>query len=935
MKKLIGVGAFFCLILTQPQLLQASHIRAADVIVEPVCGTTYTYNITVTAYLNSASGTLFGSHGTIYFGDGSTLTMSGITATARPDLGDNVSVATYTTTHTYSSAGTYTISYLENHRNEGILNIDDSKDVAYVSSVTVIVNSTNQCNHYPVLSIPPVDRGCSGVIFYHSPGAYDEDGDSLSYELTIPKATTTTSAGYTAPNDASFYTNYNTGNEAGTGTPTFGIDAYTGLVTWDAPGAVGEYNIAFEVVEWRKNSSGTYTVLSTTVRDMQIVIEDCDNNRPELTLPADTCVVAGTTLEATITGTDPDNDAVKIEVISQVLELDESPATFSPEPAFTSTLPASVTFTWNTVCAHVRQQAYQVVFRITDDPDDGASLVTYQTWEITVIAPAPTWTDATLDVTNRASILTWDAYTCTEADSMQVWRRVDSYAYTPGYCDIGLPGYAGYHLIATVPITETTYTDTDLAPGAKYCYRLVALINDTKSYVSEEACVGPIGADAPVITHVSVKQTALEGAIDVSWRNPFDIDTDQFPPPYEYEVYRANDYIGDDNLQLASDRIQDTTFVDTGINTLEDIFNYRIVLYAIPTGSADYAAVDTSAVASSVRLAGTSGDNSITLVWRDTVPWSNTVQEHPYHLIYRGEGYATEDDLVLIDSIDVTTYGFNYVDEGQHSFGAPSSDELYTYRVRTRGTYGNPDIALQENYSQMIALYPNTDLQTCAPSISMSTVDCDQYVQANTCTQTDFSNTLSWTPVTSEGCRIDIAYYNLYAADDEDGTYELLASIDATTYTETGLSSYARCYRLAAVTTQGEEGTLSDPICNDNCPYYALPNFFSPNDDGCNDVFSAYGQADADGGCQEVVNVYACPRFVTKIAFTVFNRWGHKVYTYHSGENKSVYINWNGKDDNGNNLGTGVYYYRADVTFDVVDDRAKHQTLKGWIQLAR
>jgi len=35
----------------------------------------------------------------------------------------------------------------------------------------------------PILMIPPIDNACVNEPFYHNPGAYDPDGDSLSYKL--------------------------------------------------------------------------------------------------------------------------------------------------------------------------------------------------------------------------------------------------------------------------------------------------------------------------------------------------------------------------------------------------------------------------------------------------------------------------------------------------------------------------------------------------------------------------------------------------------------------------------------------------------------------------------------------------------------------------------------------------------------------------------
>ena len=86
---------------------------------------------------------------------------------------------------------------------------------------------------------------------------------------------------------------------------------------------------------------------------------------------------------------------------------------------------------------------------------------------------------------------------------MQIWRKVDGTTFEPDNCETGMPDNLGYELIQTVPIKNattgpvTTYTDNNngngLAPGAKYCYRLVAIFplpRGGESYVSRDTCVG-------------------------------------------------------------------------------------------------------------------------------------------------------------------------------------------------------------------------------------------------------------------------------------------------------------------------------------------------------------------------------------------------------------------------------------------------------------
>jgi hypothetical protein len=135
---------------------------------------------------------------------------------------------------------------------------------------------------------------------------------------------------------------------------------------------------------------------------------------------------------------------------------------------------------------------------------------------------------------------------------------------------------------------------------------------------------------------------------------------------------------------------------------------------------------------------------------------------------------------------------------------------------------------------------------------------------------------------------------------------------------------------------------MSEMVCNDNCPYFELPNVFTPNGDGCNEYFSAYGPLNflnegANESCESGTASYSkCLRFVKKVSFSVFNRWGKEVYTFKSGSgDNSTYINWDGRDNDGRWLSSGVYYYAAHVAFDVMDIHKQQQTFKGWIHLVR
>ncbi len=222
-----------------------------------------------------------------------------------------------------------------------------------------------------------------------------------------------------------------------------------------------------------------------------------------------------------------------MEAISDIFNFpaDQSPAIYEPfPPDFRLADPYdSINFTWQTDCDHVRARPYQVVFRISDKPPHDVSLVTLNTWNITVMAPAPVWKNPKLDLGERHARLSWQSYACQNADKIQIWRRVDSYPYTQKICETGIPKTLGFNLIAEVDPSDTVFIDTNngrrLVDGAQYCYRIVAVFKQTNiafSKTSPEFCFDPIQTDAPVITHVTVEKTSREeGAVRVSWRSPF------------------------------------------------------------------------------------------------------------------------------------------------------------------------------------------------------------------------------------------------------------------------------------------------------------------------------------------------------------------------------------------------------------------------------
>ena len=921
------------------EVVLATHIRAGEIIAERESCQGFTYNITIVGYVDTGSDVKFGN-GIIDFGFGEPVelnTESDFSQEVIINADAEIARSTYKVRRTFPSPGVYTITFREFNRNANIRNIPNSVQTPFYIETKVYIDPLF-CNRSPQFLNPPIDGASVGNRFIHIPGGYDPDGDSLSYELVFPKEDRDSPViGYQYPDDFDISAGDvpNPTNQAGTEPPTVTIDPITGELVWDAPvyafdNQQTEYNVSFIMREWRK-IGGVWIELGYITRDMQIIVEDADNEPPELTIPADTCVEAGTLLAAQVTGMDPDGNDVLLSAFGDVFELRANPATFAPTTY--QPTPGTGTFQWQTSCADVQVKPYLVNFKVEDvNPASGPPLADFKIWNVTVVAPAPIGVTAEV-ASDRSVNLNWDQYSCGEVDSVriQVWRKADSTDFVPENCQIGIPEGLGYELVAQVDRSVVSYRDTQLDPGVNYCYRLVAVYPDgAVSYASEEVCA-EMAVDAPVITKVSVLATDAEnGTIQIDWRSPFEIDERLFPPPYRYQVVRSVGFARGNEEVVASGIIGDTTFIDTGLNTLDQPYNYTVYLFDASSDDV----VDSSAVASSVRLEPTANVGSIELDWTAAVPWSNTSPDYPYHYIYRNRiNPADPAALVLIDSVNVLENGLNYLDDGSKTGGELSDETEYCYFVTTLGSYGNEKLNPPPlvNNSQVACAQPNDTIPPCEPVAIMvpnATVEeCSANLADTPCDFTDFSNVIQWENNTEEACDNDVRAFNIYfSPDGQDSSLNLIGTTSNTFFEHGNLASLAGCYRVSAVDRSGNESPLSEPICVENCPNYVLPNIFTPNGDGVNDTFRPFDGSDGDFA--------NCPRFVEKVDITIYNRWGKRVYAFASNSSEnSIYVDWDGRTESGTLLAAGLYYYTAEVRFTTLDPALSQQTIQGWVEI--
>lgn len=937
----------------------ATHIRAGEITAVRISQSSLRYRFTLVLYKDTGSNVEVGEGGIFNFGQGRVIGPGRDVLAAESvdgrfietNIGNETLISVIQFDHTFDGPGVYVISYTEQNRNGGIINMGGaaSEDIPFHIETILRIDPGLDINGTPQLTIPPIDRACIGARFIHNPGAFDPDGDSLAYRIVTPMQGRGFDVTTYVPLDDPSITDI---REDGGAPPIFSIDPINGDLVWDAPKFAGEYNVAFIIEEWRYSElTGRYEQLGYVTRDMQIIVEDCDNERPELEIPPDTCIEAGSLLEAVIVARDPDNNDVLLEAFGGVFELNNSPAEFlslpdlDPEPKFRDQ-PASSLFKWQTNINHVRSRPYEVQFKVSDKPfdPDAPSLVDFKTWNVTVVAPAPTGLVSKIE-SGLSIKLNWDDYTGSNFNPiMKVYRKVDSYDFIPEHCNVGIPPQSGYQLIAELPIDQTEYIDADnVRPGVNYCYRIVAEFpapSGGTSYASKETCT-LIPLDIPAITNVSIESTdENNGEMFVKWTSPLEIDQTLFPPPFTYDLIRYQGFDGVTGRTEVLSKSVDTVFNDTGLNTEGIPYHYTVRFY-----DASDNLIDSSATASSVRLEALGLVQAVELTWEAEVPWSNRSQSFPYHLIYRNRADADGNDtgnFVLIDSALVTADGFKYKDEGQFN-GVPLFDDReYCYFVTTKGSYGNPIIpAPQLNKSQVICIQPNDEIPPDKPIIEITgdtTVitgpngplvvlenpNCER-LEFEPCEYSNFFNTITWEP---SGAVDDVASYNVYYSQTgAEDSFELIANTRDNTFTHTGLSSFKACYKISAVDRSNNESVLSNPICFDNCPYYELPNTFTPNDDGVNDTFRAFDQPNSQ-----------CPRFVKSIEFVVYNRWGgQELFRYETDgqAEPNFFIDWDGKDKNGNELPAGTYYYSANVTFDVLDKRIEKQEFKNWVKIIK
>ncbi len=838
MRKII----LFNLLLLNTVILFATHQRAGEITYTHEGGLTYKFTITTYTYAPSPADR---PEIEVLWGDG---TGSMITRSVEQFLGNDIKLSQYVASHTFPAVGSYSITFEDPNRNAGIVNIPNSVNIPFFLETILVIHPFLGSNSSPQLQTQPIDNGCTNVPFYHNPGAYDPDGDSLAYSLIYCRGYEGVEIpGYSYPSAANSIT----------------IDPYTGEFAWDYPLITGEYNIAILIREFR---NGVF--IGSVVRDMQITIAPCNNQPPEITA-YDTCVVAGERLRLPVIAIDDKaTNRVTLSATGHPFRLSYSPAVFDPITDFP---PVTGIFNWETHCTHVKKEAYQVLFRAVDS-DPQVALTTYKTINIKVIAPEPENLMAT--PLGNMIHLEWDASICTNVIGYKIYKRRGSNPFEPEYCQTGMPPDKGYQLIGTTDgLTTTAFIDDGsvmpIYHNNEYCYRVVAYFADgAESYVSDEVC-SAIFSDAPRLIHVDVLTTdSLTGEIFIQWIAPSEIDSMIFPPPYEYRLKRKSD--DEPSFIQLHTSSEPSSYQDQFLNTAALTYTYMIELWSL--AGDEPILIENSDPANSVFISIGAFDKMLRLTWNEETPWVNTS-----YTIYR-----YNEELSVFDSIGVTENHF-YDDRDLEN------GKRYCYYIRSEGGYFFPDTIFPlYNRSQENCNVPIDTVPPELPTVAMTT-DCETIE-------------VSWNyddPLLYE----DVGVYTIYYKPSYQQEYEPLVTFENPGrdcyfqncyYTIDQLDVIIGCLALTVTDTTGNESALSDTICfdYDECIYYTLPNVFTPNGDGFNDLFIPFPYKN-----------------ISKVSMIIHNRYGRIVF-----KTEDPNINWDGKDHLTHlPCSEGQYYYSCEI----------------------
>lgn len=881
----------------------ATHNRAGEITYCHVSGNTY--SATVTTYTRDVPGGTITHSLYLYWGDGDS---SIVVKTDSTRICDSITMNHYYSTHTYAGTGTYTLSITNPNRVADVCNIVNSVNIPFSINSTIYMPDPQfygfNCSA-AFYNSPVVYAQANKPLTYNANGN-DPDGDSLSYRLVAPYydrgQQMSVPAMYTFPSGLN-------------------INPSNGEIKWNNPVGCffncGVFNIAYEVREWRKDAYGKAKLVGIVIRDMQIIISCIQNDPPQITPINEICMWAGTTKSVVFTASDPNSNqyivlsANGIPFTSQV----SSPASFNCIPKKSNT---SGLLVWSPSCADLKAFPYQIVIHAIDSAAGTGNCgdqngMNDLTVKVKVIAPPPINLNATPG--NNLITLTWqNPYLCSTTNkfrSFSLWRKIGCDNTILDSCQQGMQGL-GYTQIAA-NITTYSFIDVNVLRGQTYTYRVVGEFNDVSpggyaynkfsGHPSDPVCVS-LKLDKPVLINASVINTdASKGMIFVRWIRPQlpDFDTLLNPPPYLFNIFHGPTNSNTSTLVKSYTfnsyhsirQNSDTSFVDTALQTSIHPYAYAVQLKTqggiIDLGKSD--------AASSPWLIASPSNKALSLQVIAQTVWVNDSMT----IFKKNTSTGIFDSLTTVAG---NIYKDNNLINGQS----------YCYKVKTIGHFTSPKLPrITYNFSQEICAIPHDTIAPCAPTLTVANACSD-----NNSGIDDEFNHLKWT-MDNLPCNKDLLGYYIYYAPNSTDPLQLVDTVKPAnnkSYKHNYQNAVAGCYALVAFDSAYNNSIQSNIVCMDNCSNYTLPNVFTPNGDGHNDLY----------------HPFLPYSFIDHVEMNIYNKWGGLIF-----ETQDPMINWDGTDQkSGKVMQTGTYYYKCRV-FEIQESGVieRKKPLSGYIELVR
>lgn len=834
----------------------ATHNRSGEITYSHIAGNTYSFTVTTCTKLSSAANR---DKIEIDFGDGftDTLLLSQFFDYPSTDTKQNI----FTGQHTFTGPGIYTISVTDPNRNDNVLNITNSVNQIFCIQTELIISPFlgTPNNSLVFGDCPCPEKACTQSPWIYPLGCYDPDGDSLHYEIIGCKGVNC--ADMPIPSVFQF-------PQAVAG-GAFEVDPVFGILTWDSPGLIGEFNFAIKVSEYRNGVK-----IGHVIRDMQLTVEgSCNNNPPQISNIQDTCIHADSLLTIPLKATDTsagpgDTPSLHWSHYGLGFQLSNNPASFNI--LSNNTNPIEAIFSWKPGCELIQKEPYLFTFQ-AEDTGPFVPLKDVKTLKVRITGNEIQ--NLQLSAFSNQVNLNWDPFDCPSIVGYRVYRNIDSLLTDTVCCDQS-PEEVGYQLIGTTTSKDSVsfIDEGNLSIGNRYCYTVTAIYpRGAESCMAIPVCM-ELPFDVPVMTQASVDSTSVNFGTDtIRWSPPLELDTNLYTGPYWYQIYRGSQFAYPDiligqtnpsNFLLGNDHF----FADNGLATTDSAYTYRVELMS------DQLKIGSATPAQTIHLKAIPNDNEIGLYWEVPVPWTNFTYE-----IYKSTE-ASNSSFVKIAEVD-TNY---FVDDSL------VNGLTYCYRIRSIGRYTHPLLPdTLYNWSQYLCTEAFDFTPPCPVSQVQVSGDCESLGTAVTWINPDPS------------CADDVVSLHIYYAPHPDSSFveiKAIASNSDTSFSIQKSNSIAGCYYVTAKDSvqYNNESEPSNVVCIDNCdPVYHLPNVFTPNNDNANQLYTPIFPF----------------KFVDHVEFSVHNRWGEEVY-YTEDPN----LNWNGFDQKENlPLTEGVYFYTCKV----------------------